>query len=354
MGHFQLKTKVFSGRDALRHLSDLPIRKALIVTDSYFSSSGDAARVTAQLNGAETQIFDAVKPDPTLEMAIAGEKQRRIFGADTLIALGGGSPIDCAKAIKALSDEPLLLVAIPTTSGSGSEVTSFAIITRGETKFPLIDENLLPDAAILDPSFQLHMPKGLIAETGMDLISHCLEALAAKGRNVFSDTLALQALDTAFRLLPLSYRGQTEVRAELQAAACMAGAAFQTAGLGVGHALAHALGARFHISHGRINAVLMPAVLRFNASVSAEAYRLAAQRLGSVGSTDTLLLRALIRSIDQLRRQLQLPGSLRELGIALPSDLSAITSDAMNDMCLTGNPRPVTVADLEDILREIQ
>lgn len=354
MDYFQLKTKVFSGSGSLQHLRDYTIRKALIVTDSYFSASGESDRVASVLTDVQIQVFDRVQPDPSLEIALAGEKQRKHFCADTLIALGGGSPIDCAKAIKALSNEPLQLICIPTTSGSGSEVTGFAILTKNETKFPLIDDALIPDAAILDPSFQEHMPSSLIAETGMDLISHCLEALVSTGHNHFSDALALQALQTAFALLPRSYRGEADIRTDLQSAACMAGMAFQAAGLGAVHALSHALGARFHISHGKLNAVLLPAVIRYNAEIHPIGYQLAAQQLGCSGSTDVLRLRALLRTLDQLRHQLHLPQNLHELGIHLPPDLNSILTDAKNDMCLAGNPRTATNKELECILREVE
>ncbi len=350
MGTFQLKTRIFSGSGALEHLNDFSIGKALIVTDRYFADSGAAKRVADQLQ-AQTMIFDAVKPDPTLEQAAMGERLRADFDADTLIALGGGSPMDCAKGIKALSEKDLQLICIPTTSGSGSEVTSFAILTKGETKLPLVDDALTPDIAILDPSFQTSMPKHLIAETGMDLISHCLEALAAKNHNTFSDAMALTALETAVQFLPESYRGNSAVRGHLQEAACMAGAAFESAGLGIGHALSHALGARFHVSHGRLNTVLLPAVMQF---YGCSCYVQAAKRLGCSGGTDALLLRSLLRKLEQLRKSLQLSGSLQELGITLPNDLTAIINDAMHDLCISGNPRPVSEKDLAELLRQVQ
>ena len=350
---FYLKTKIYSGENALSHLKEFPIEKALLITDRYFTTSGAVNRILELLPNAQITIFDDVKPDPTLEMGVAGERIRRSLGANILIALGGGSPMDCAKAIKALSDVPVKLICIPTTSGSGSEVTSFSILTRGETKFPLIDETLLPDAAILDPSFQQNMPQGLIAETGFDLISHCVEALAAKGRNPFSDAMALRALSVAVSLLPRSWRGENQVRGEIQCAACMAGIAFQTAGLGISHALAHALGARLHVSHGRLNAILLPAVVRFNATVCMDAYRSASILLGAQSTSDTLLLRHLIRELEQLRRKLQLPEHLRDLGVTLPNDLSGIIDDALHDMCLAGNPRPVSAEDLQQLLQEV-
>ena len=354
METFEMKTKIVFGEDALGALAGLRARRVVIVTDRFFSESGEAARVGGRFSGAEVRIFDAVTPDPSVELAAEGAKLLRDFQPDVLCALGGGSPIDCAKAMKALYDAPLHLIAIPTTSGTGSEVTAFSILTRGETKCPLVDDALIPELAVLDGSFLEKLPKGLIADAGMDVLSHCLEAAAARGHSPFTDALAQYAFTQAFESLPRSFQGDVTAREPLHIAACMAGVAFNQAGLGVCHALSHALGARFHVAHGRLNAILLPGVIRYNAQAAPGCYAALATRIGLGAATEKLSVRNLIRALEQLRRQLNLPGSLAEAGISLRHSLNDVVSDAMHDVCLAGNPRKPSPADLRSLLQEAE
>ena len=194
------------------------------------------------------------------------------FKPDAVVALGGGSAMDCAKAMVYFSGLQVRFVAIATTSGSGSEVTDFSILTHDGVKHPLVDASLCPDVAILDESFLQKLPPALIADTGFDLLSHALEAYAAKDAGAITDALAKDAFCTGLSCLESSCRGDLSVRLDLHQASCMAGMAFSQAGLGLCHAIAHSLGGMFHVPHGRLNAILLPLVLEFNTSAASGSY----------------------------------------------------------------------------------
>ncbi len=337
MQTFQLSTKLCFGDGALAALRELPIQRALLVTDPFFAKNGTAARI-AELCKGEVQVFSEVQPDPPLSLVARGVALLRDFKPDTLIALGGGSAIDCAKGMLSLSGRELYFVAIPTTSGTGSEVTSFAVLTHEGVKHPLVEKNLRPQLAILDDSLLQGLPKGLIADAGMDVIAHCVEAVAAKGASSVSHALAVSAYHTTMKLLPQSYEGDVSVRGAIHCAATMAGAAFDNAGLGACHALSHALGGVFHLPHGKLNGILLPHVMEFNRSHAP--YPL-------LGSNP-------IFAVTRLRRRLQLPASLTEAG--LPRDkilqqAGAICKAALADPCSQGNPRPLSEGDYLALLR---
>lgn len=356
MTEFSCAVKLYAGPDALGALAKYPARRVLVVTDSYFSKSGLAQRVGSRVPGAEVQVFDRVTPDPPAALAAEGAAVCREFRPELLIALGGGSPMDCAKAIRLAADLPMTFVAVPTTSGSGSEVTAFSILTHDGVKHPLVDPSLRPDAAILDDNLLTELPPKLIADTGMDLLAHCLEALAATNRSGFTDALASHAAETALRRLADSYHGDKTVRGELHQAACMAGMAFDNAGLGLCHAMAHALGGAFHVPHGRLCAMLLPHVLDFNQQAALFQYALLARRCGLAVPTERMALRNLSAAIVRLRTALQMPSTLSQAGIeghAVEQASRSIVEAALADACCKTNPVPVTAQAVEKILKAV-
>ena len=357
MQSFHCKPILFFGSGALEQLRRCRAASVLVITDRYFAESGLAQRIGAMVPGAAVTVFSEVTPDPSAELVARGADAFQRCRPDAVLALGGGSPMDCAKAIVYLQESRPLFIAIPTTSGTGSEVTRFSILTHNGVKHPLVDEALLPDWAILDPDLLRDLPKGLVADAGMDVISHDLEAVAAKNASPFSDALAAGSFRLCLRHLPASFEGDVSVRGTLHAAAAMAGMAFDHAGLGVCHALAHALGGAFHVAHGRLNGRLLPAVLAFNAEACLSRYADLARSAGLEGATDRLLLRHLTDAVKKLRIRLRLPATLEEAGIAgeaLEDALEDLADAALADPCLSSNPRPVGRDDLKALLHRVR
>ena len=337
-------------------LKELGAERLLMVADPYFTKDGTAARI-ANLSGAgSTEIFDKIMPDPTAQLAAEGTAVVQKFKPDTIVALGGGSTLDCAKAMVYFSGMSLRLVAIPTTSGSGSEVTNFSILTHNNTKHPLVDEKLQPDVAILDSGLLKQLPKSLIADCGFDVLSHALESLVAANAGVISDTLAREAFALAFTHLTASYQGDAGVRQQIHTAATMAGIAFSQAGLGLCHAMAHAMGGQFHLPHGRLNGILLPHVLEYNSPAAAGKYATAAKQAGLGGGTDLLAVRNLKNALIRLRRELRMPQDLVQAGIA-PDKVKQVTEqlvqDVLADPCCTTNPVPVTEEAVRKILSSV-
>ena len=350
---FYCKTKILTG-DAAEILQEMHIEKLLLVTDPYFFEAGVAQRLAAQAR--QSEIFREVSPDPSVELAAKGTAAVRAFGPDTVVALGGGSAIDCAKAMAYFYEKPVTLVAIPTTSGSGSEVTDFAVLTHGSSKCPLVDPRLRPDVAILDKGLLEKLPKSLIADAGFDVLSHALEACVATGAGAITDALAKEAFCVAFDRLAASYAGDTRVRLSVHSASAMAGMAFTQAGLGLCHALSHSLGGLFHVPHGRLNAILLPAVVEYNAPACGEKYAQMARAAGLGGAADTLAVRNLKNGLCRLRRQLNLPRSLRQAGVdvqQLRYRLPDVVKTALADPCCATNPVPVTEAGVRQILEAV-
>ena len=356
MQRFGMETRIFAGAGAVRALSGFGGKRVFVVTDPYFMKNGVAAKVGAACRAEAVEYFADIRPDPTVELAAAGTAKLKAFGADLVVALGGGSAMDCAKAMVYFEGSGLRLVAIPTTSGSGSEVTDFAILTHAEVKHPLVDERLRPWAAILDSELLTALPGGLIADTGFDVLAHALEAAVAKGAGFFSDAMAKESFCAAWEMLPRSFRGDQGARLPMHQAAAMAGAAFTHAGLGLCHAMAHALGGQFHVPHGRLNAILLPGVVAYNGSVAGAKYAKLARSAGIGGSVDTIAVRNLRGSLCRLRRELGLPETLAQAGVA-PADEKAAAGDiaraALADPCCASNPRNVDEGAVRAILAEV-
>ena len=356
MESFSCKTRIVSGEGSLSYLQQLGAKRFLLVTDPFFVKNGMAQQVLRLSGAEETAVFDRVTPDPSVTLAAEGTELVRKFCPDTIAALGGGSTMDCAKAMAFFATEPVHLVAIPTTAGSGSEVTDFAVLTHGNTKHPLVDPRLCPEVAILDSSLVAKLPKKLVADGGFDVLTHALEALVSKNAGCISDALAKDAFRIAFGLLPAGYVGHQQARERIQQAATMAGMAFSQAGLGLCHALSHSLGGAFHIPHGRLNGILLPAVVRCNAHMCAGKYAALARSVGLAGSADTVAVRNLSNALTRLRRDLEMPQTLKEAGIE-PGKVrfmaKELTETTLADPCCKTNPLPVEDYMVRRILEEV-
>ena len=342
MAQFSCPTKIISGAGALQELEKLGLKRLLVVADPFFVKNGVAAKIAAMAPMAE--VFDRVEPDPSVELVAQGVARVKEVNPEGIVALGGGSAIDCAKAMLYFSGSEAKLVAIPTTSGSGSEVTDFSILTHNNGKHPLVDTKLRPDVAILDSDLLTNMPAGLVADTGFDVLCHAVESFVATGASPITDALAQSAFAEAFAALPASYGGNTAVRLKIHVAATMAGMAFTQAGLGLCHAMAHALGGVFHIPHGRLNAILLPAVIDANAHGAGEKYAKLARTSGLGGSAAVIGVRNLKNALVRLRGELGLPQTLQQAGIepALVWHKSRqIVQAVLADPCCKTNPVPV-------------
>ena len=356
MTHFCCKTRIVSGRGAIEALKTLGAQRLFLVTDPFFAQNGVAERVARQAGAEQVEVFSQVAPDPDVALAAAATARVQTFKPDVLVALGGGSAMDLAKAMVYFSGRKVQLVAIPTTSGSGSEVTDFAILTHDGTKHPLVDPALVPDMAILDDGLLEKLPPNLVADTGFDVLAHCAEAFVAKGAGPVTDALAKEAFRQVLTNLEDSYRGKTEVRLEIHTAATMAGMAFSQAGLGLCHAMAHALGGRFHVAHGRLNAILLPAVISANAYAASSRYAALARAVGLGGSADTVAVRNLKNALVALRKRLGLPESLSEAGVApraVWEEKEALVATVLGDPCCKTNPGQVDGAMVRQVLEAV-
>ena len=403
MQWFKVPNKIYFESGSIAYLSKMPdVERVFIVTDQAMVDFGYVDKIVYQLqkrkNPPQVEVFSQVEPDPSFTTVNNGVEEMFRFKPDTIIALGGGSPIDAAKGMwlfyehpdvdieglklkfldirKRTYKYPILgnkakMVAIPTTSGTGSEVTSFAVITDKEKniKYPLADYELTPDVAIIDPDLVLTLPKGLTADTGMDVLTHAIEAYVSTMANDYTDGLAEKAVELVFNNLLEAYEhGNNKVaREHMHNASCIAGMAFTNAFLGINHSLAHKLGGEFHIPHGRCNAILLPYVIRYNATkptkfvsfpkyeyyIADEKYASLAKRVGlSARSTETGV-NSLINAINLLNKKLNIPKTLKEYGIDENEFLEKIdylAEKAFEDQCTPANPRLPLVTELREIL----
>jgi acetaldehyde dehydrogenase/alcohol dehydrogenase len=402
MKWFKIPPKIYFEYGSLQYLSKIKGRKAFIVTDPFMQKLGFAEKVTYQLEkiGIDYQIFADVEPDPSVETVMNGVQEMNSYQPDLIIALGGGSPIDAAKGMWLFYEHPELefetlrlkfadirkrafkfpnlgkkstFVAIPTTSGTGSEVTAFAVITdkKRNIKYPLADYELTPDIAIIDPELVLTVPQSVTADTGMDVLTHALEAYVSVMASDYTDALAEKAVKLVFDYLPVAYQnGQDRVaREKMHNASTIAGMAFTNAFLGVNHGMAHTLGGKFHIPHGRANAILLPYVIKYNAQrptkfaafpqyeypMAGERYAAIARLLGLPAASTEEGVNSLIRAIKELMTKLNIPHTLAEAGVdrkAFEAAVREMADLAFNDQTTGTNPRMPLVAEIEAIYRE--
>ena len=374
LNEFQMATKIVSGKDSLRELNQLTLKKVLLVCDPYMVQSGKSDDLVQRLAEGEIEctVFSDITPDPTIEIVTKGLVSALSVEPDGIIALGGGSAIDAAKAIRYIyqivhQDMAISLICIPTTSGTGSEVTSFSVISdpTSDSKYALVDKKMIPDIAILDPQLVLTVPKHITADTGIDVFTHCIEALASTKANDFTDANSEKAITIIWNNLVTAYNDgdNLAIRESIHNASCLAGIAFNEASLGICHSLSHALGGRFHLPHGRVNAMLLPHVISYNAELendretdNLEKYCRIAGVLGIQSGTAKSTVYAFISKLKRLMKQLELPQSIEEFGINQQDFLEAIpemAEKAMQDKCTLTNPRKPQQADLEMIYRKL-
>lgn len=376
-------------------------KRAFVVTDSFLYKNGFTKCITDKLDsmGIEHSTFFNVAPDPTLACALEGVAQMRSFAPDTIIALGGGSAMDAAKIMWVMYEHPEVnfmdmamrfvdirkrvytfpkmgekayFIAIPTSAGTGSEVTPFAVITDEKTgvKYPLADYELMPNMAIIDTDLHMSAPKGLTAASGIDAVTHALEAYASMLATDYTDGLAVQALKTIFEYLPAAYEnGQTDVvaREKMANAATMAGMAFANAFLGVCHSMAHKLGAFHHLPHGVANALMIGEVIKFNASETPakmgtfsqydhpktkRRYAEIAECLNLGGKNDDEKVKNLIKAIDGLKAAVGIKKTIKDYGIdetEFLERLDDMTEQAFDDQCTGANPRYPLMSEIKQM-----
>lgn len=376
MKRFKLKTDIIFGNDALGVLKTIASDSAVLFTDAFMVSSGTADAVKAYMTACKKiTVFSDVKPDPPVELISQAVKFVMDVNADTVFALGGGSAIDAAKStlmiIREHYGKNIKLIAIPTTSGTGSEVTQFSVITdtAAGKKLPLVDESMLPEIAVLDAELVKSVPPAITADTGFDVLTHALEAYISTEANDFSDALAEKAVELVADNLVAVYKNGADLdaRAKMHTASCLAGIAFNEVSLGINHGIAHALGAQFHIPHGRANAMLLPHVLYFNAELdikfcvkndckTADKLEMLARRLGYPANSPDIGVRNMIQRIKEFQRILKIPTTLGDAGVTKSQYEKVkdfIIESALNDACTATNPRKASPKDVEGILEKI-
>ncbi len=377
MKEFSFSTRIFFGEGSLERLQNVANKRVMIVTDAFMLQSGTVDRVASYLKDCEITVFSDVIPDPPMEVVAAGVQYFQACEPEVMIAVGGGSVIDAAKAIRAVAGRVCDAVdagvmecfAIPTTSGTGSEVTEYAVVTdvaKG-LKFPLASRELRPMTAILDPELVVSAPPSVTADSGMDVLTHALEAYVSTGANDFSDALAEKAISLVMKWLPVAFEDGNDLlaREKMHNASCMAGLAFNSAGLGLCHGIAHGIGGKLHIPHGRTNAIVLPYILRYNAdlehargnySVAAKKYQRLAKILDLPCSSVTVGFSQFLKAVEKLNKSLKIPSSLKKGGYDMAlykKEKEAIIEAALADVTTTTNPRQPSYVDIERLLKQI-
>ena len=382
MARFTLPRDIYYGNGTLDELKNLSGKKAMVVVGGgSMKRFGFLDKVIQNLHeaGMETQLFEGVEPDPSVETVMKGAAAMREFEPDWIVAMGGGSPIDAAKAMWVFYEYPetkfedlitpfgfptlrqkAKFLAIPSTSGTATEVTAFSVITDYATgvKYPLADFNITPDVAIVDPELAQTMPQKLTAHTGMDALTHAIEAYVSTLHTPFTDPLALKAIHMVMDYLPDSYNGDKNAREQMHYAQCLAGMAFSNALLGIVHSMAHKTGAAFstgHIPHGCANAIYLPYVIQYNAK-DPEAKKRYAEIAAAVGlkGTEDELVKKLCEKIDEYNAKLDIPKTLRMFGIEekeFNEKIAEIAKNAVGDACTGSNPRAIAPAEMEKLFR---
>lgn len=384
MSTFNVGPKVYFGAGELKKLREINCKKAFVVTDPFMVTSGFISKVTEHLEVANInyEIFSEIVPDPPIEVVAKGIKAMDKYNPDVLVTMGGGSAIDAAKAIihfrtlikkgleKGTEVKKPIFIAIPTTSGTGSEVTSFSVITdkKFNMKYPLVEEEMIPDIAILDAELVKSVPKPITADTGIDVLTHGIEAYVSKNATDYTDALAERSIKLVFKYLQRAYKdgSDMEAREKMHNASCIAGLAFTNASLGINHSMAHILGGRFHISHGKANAIVLPHVIEYNADIkfsSKREYTNAAVKYAEISKFLGLTtsnnvsdgVKALISGVKNLIKSVGIADKIKDLNInetEFEKNLGDICDIALIDGCTSTNPREVCKEDLIQLFRK--
>ncbi|MBR2766169.1 MAG: iron-containing alcohol dehydrogenase, partial [Blautia sp.] len=375
MKTFEMRTAIHFGDHALDRLKDIPYHRILIITDPFIAAGDMLELITDPLRrgGKEFDLFTDVVPDAPVDKIAAGVKKFLSYRPDAIVAVGGGSAIDSSKAIREFALRldnygKVGLIAVPTTSGTGSEVTSFAVVndTAAQVKYPLVSDSLTADEAILDAELVRSVPPSVTADTGMDVLTHAIESYVSEGHNEFSAALAEKAIEICGVFLLRAYLDGNDMHArqKMHVASCLAGLSFNTAGLGITHSMAHQLGAHFHIPHGRANAMLLPHVIEYNANINKHSrsqkeylpavkrYSNIANLLGLSNYNKVMSVRSLVNWIQFMLKEMNIPLSIQEMGTIAPDvyfrSLEKMADNALQDACTPSNPR---VPTREDIIR---
>ncbi|WP_338609376.1 iron-containing alcohol dehydrogenase [Clostridium baratii] len=376
MARFTLPRDIYHGKGSIDVLKNIEGKKAMIVMGGgSMKRFGFLQKIEDNLKeaGLEVRVFDGVESDPSVETVMKGAEAMRDFEPDWIVGLGGGSPIDAAKAMWIFYEHPEFtfkeaivpfglpklrnkakFIAIASTSGTATEVTAFSVITDyGEKiKYPLADFEITPDIAIVDPELAETMPKKLVAYTGMDAMTHAIEAYVSTIADNFTDPLALKAIDMVRTYIKRSYEGDMEARAEMHDAQCLAGMAFSNVSLGIVHSMAHKIGGVFHVPHGCANAILLPAVIQFNKVTAKNRFVEIATMLHLSGNNDDELVDSLVMVIRNLNEELNIPKTFKEYGVdeeEFKANVKYMSKNAVIDACTATNPRKVD----EDLIEAI-
>ena len=378
MARFTLPRDIYHGEGALEVLKTLKGKKAFIVVGGgSMKRFGFLQKAEDYLKeaGMEVEMYEGVEPDPSVETVMKGAEAMRKFEPDWIVSMGGGSAIDAAKAMWIFYEYPdftyeeaivpfglpelrqkAKFVAIPSTSGTATEVTAFSVITNytEKIKYPLADFNITPDIAIVDPNLAQTMPKKLVAHTGMDALTHAIEAYTASLKSNFSDPLAMKAIEMVRDNLVKSYEGDEKARSLMHDAQCLAGMAFSNALLGIVHSMAHKVGAVFHIPHGCANAIFLPYVIQYNRKNCEDRYGDISKMLNLEGNTNGELTDSLIKMIDDMNDKLAIPHTMKEYGIDecdFNDNLKFISHNAVLDACTGSNPREIDDETMEKLFK---
>ncbi len=376
MKRFTIPRDVYFGENALDHLKSLTGKKAMLVIGSermIQDKTTDLIQANLKEAGIDSTIFCGIEADPSVATVMRGVAAMNEYQPDIIIGVGGGSPIDAAKAMWIFYENPeftfeeaakpfnlptlrkkAYFVAITTTSGTGTEVTAFSIITdeKTGTKYPIADYNITPDVAIVDTNLVKSMSPELVANTGMDAITHSFEAYVSVVANPITDSLAMKSIEMIVDSIVSSYKGEEEARKEMHIAQCMAGMSFSNAILGIVHSMAHKSGKIFNIPHGCANAIYLPFAVKYNAKEAGERYAQIARHLGLAGNSTEELVDALIAKLIELKAQMNMPKTMKEFGVdeeAFLAQLDDMAAAAVADPCTGTNPRsidPATMAKL--------
>lgn len=375
MKSFEIKTKIHFGDNALERLADMPYKRVLVITDPFIAKGPMISLITDPLKkgGKEFDIFHDVVPDAPVEKIVIGVKKMLEYMPDVIVAVGGGSAIDSSKSIREFALKinhysEVALIAVPTTSGTGSEVTSFAVVndTEAHIKYPLVSPSLTAEEAILDAELVRSVPPAVTADTGMDVLTHAIEAYVSTDHNEFSSALAEKSIEIVGVFLLRAYLdgNDTHARQKMHVASCLAGLAFNSASLGLAHGMAHQLGAQFHIPHGRANAMVLPHIIEYNADIhkhsrskkeylpAVKRYSTIAHLLGLSSYNKVMSVRSLIQWIQFMNQDMGIPARISEIGTITVNDymskVEIMADAALADACTATNPR---VPDKEAIMR---